>query len=57
MLSRVSSFDDLATWEESVSHVPVIVVDPLDDSDDPVEPPSVYVLLLLRPFPVFTCLL
>jgi hypothetical protein len=46
MLSRVSSFDDLATWEESVSHVPVIVVDPLDDSEDPVEPPSVYVVLL-----------
>ncbi|KAH9994708.1 hypothetical protein BJV77DRAFT_994321 [Russula vinacea] len=42
MLSRVSSFDDLATWEDSVSHaMPVIVVDPLEESEDPVDPPSV----------------
>jgi hypothetical protein len=46
MLSRVSSFDDLATWEDSVSHaIPVIVVDPLEDSEEPVEPASVYVLV------------
>jgi hypothetical protein len=44
MLSRVSSFDDLATWEDSVSHaIPVIVVDPLEDSEDPIDPASVYV--------------
>jgi hypothetical protein len=35
MLSRVSSYDDLATWEDSVSHaIPVIVVDPLEDAED-----------------------
>jgi hypothetical protein len=50
MLSRVSSFDDLATWEDSVSHaMPVIVVDPLEESEDPVDPPSVYVLVSLPP--------
>ena len=44
MLSRVSSYDDLATWEDSVSHaIPVIVVDPLEDAEDPVDPTSVYV--------------
>jgi len=42
MLSRVSSFDDLANWEDSVSHVmPVIVVDPLEDSEDPIDPPYI----------------
>ncbi|KAI9463027.1 hypothetical protein F5148DRAFT_207252 [Russula earlei] len=42
MLSRVSSFDDLATWEDSVSHaMPIIVVDPLEESEDPVDLPSV----------------
>ncbi|KAH9965194.1 hypothetical protein BC827DRAFT_1265229 [Russula dissimulans] len=42
MLSRVSSFDDLATWEDSVSHaIPVIVVDPLEESEDPVDPPYI----------------
>ena len=42
MLSRVSSYDDLATWEDSVSHaIPVIVVDPLEDAEDPVDPTAV----------------
>jgi hypothetical protein len=42
MLSRVSSYDDLATWEDSVSHaIPVIVVDPLEDAEDPADPTSV----------------
>ncbi|KAI0266549.1 hypothetical protein BC834DRAFT_924021 [Gloeopeniophorella convolvens] len=42
MLSRVSSFDDLATWDDSISHaIPVIVVDPLDDSDEPLDPIAV----------------
>ncbi|KAF8504422.1 hypothetical protein F5888DRAFT_1655651 [Russula emetica] len=42
MASRISSFDDLATWEDSVSHaMPVIVVDPLEESEDPVDPPSI----------------
>lgn len=58
MLSRVSSFDDLATWEDSVSHsMPVIVVYPLEESEDPVEPPSMYVLASLPPFRIFTWLL
>jgi hypothetical protein len=48
MLSRISSFDDLATWEDSVSHaMPVIVVDPLEESEDPVDPPSMYVFVSL----------
>jgi len=54
MLSRVSSFDDLATWEDSVSHaMPIIVVDPLEDSEDAVDPSSVYAFLPLLPFRVF----
>jgi hypothetical protein len=55
MLSRVSSFDDLATWDDSASNaMPVIVVDPLEDSEDPDDPSSVYVLLPLPPFRHFT---
>jgi hypothetical protein len=57
MLSRISSFDDLATWEDSVSHaMPVIVVDPLEESEDPVDPPSMYVLVSLPPYGIFTWL-
>ena len=42
MLSRVSSYDDLATWEDTVSHtIPVIVVDSLEDVEDPVDPTAV----------------
>ena len=56
MLSRVSSFDDLATWDDSTSNaMPVIVVDPLEDSEDPDDPSFVYVLLSLSPpFRLFT---
>lgn len=56
MLSRVSSFDDLATWDDSASNaMPVInVVDPLEDSEDSDDPSSVYVLLPLPPFRLFT---
>jgi len=55
MLSRVSSFDDLATWEDSVSHaMPVIVVDPLEDSEDSVDASFAYVCLPLLPFRLFT---
>jgi hypothetical protein len=50
MLSRISSFDDLATWDDSVSHaMPIIVVDPLEESEDPVDPPSMCVFVS-RPF-------
>lgn len=57
MLSRISSFDDLATWEDSVSHaMPVIVVDPLEESEDPVDPPSLYVFVFVFPFRIFTWL-
>lgn len=57
MLSRISSFDDLATWEDSVSHgMPLIVVDPLEESEDPVDPPSMYVLVTVCPFDIFTWL-
>lgn len=56
MLSRISSFDDLATWEDSVSHaMPVIVVDPLEESEDPVDPPSMYVFVSVLPLGIFTC--
>lgn len=55
MLSRVSSYDDLATWEDSVSHaIPVIVVDPLEDAEDPVDPTSVYVPQLSYSSSTFT---
>ena len=57
MLSRISSFDDLATWEDSVSHaMPVIVVDPLEESEDPVDPPSMFVFAFPFPFRIFTWL-
>jgi len=57
MLSRVSSFDDLATWEDSVPHaMPVIVVDPLEESEDPIDPPSMYAFVSLYPFGIFTWL-
>lgn len=57
MLSRISSFDDLATWEDSVSHaMPIIVVDPLEESEDPVDPPSMCVFVSLFPFGTFTWL-
>jgi hypothetical protein len=52
MLSRVSSFDDLATWEDSVSNA--IGVDPLEDSDDPIEPAYAYVLISRPSFCIFT---
>jgi hypothetical protein len=55
MLSRISSFDDLATWEDSVSHaMPVIVVDPLEESEDPDDPPSMYVFVSLPSSSIFT---